>query len=184
MNKLAFYNYIKPDILTIISREVTLRKQGRNYAGLCPFHHEKKPSFSVSPEKQAFYCFGCGEHGDVIDFIQKLRGVDFRGALSILGIEKGTMPNVDPQRERRRRLLKAYEKWKRSYYDQLCRESIRIHKIDRAVKENPTIPEALAWKIAEQTSRLPKIEFYLDIVLSRDEAAIFDIFMNEGNNNV
>jgi len=175
---------IKPDILPIISAAVALRKQGRSYVGLCPFHDEKTPSFSVSPEKQSFHCFGCAEHGDVIDFIQKSRGVSFKEALSILGIDKGTMPKVDPQREHRRQLLKAYERWKRVHYDRLCRKSIRLHKIIMTVEDNPVIPEALAWKVAEETSKLPKIEHYLDVFLSYDESAIFEIFMNEEKNNV
>lgn len=53
------------DIVDIIGNYVQLKKQGRNYSGLCPFHGEKTPSFSVSPEKQMFHCFGCGKGGNV-----------------------------------------------------------------------------------------------------------------------
>ncbi|EQC2288214.1 CHC2 zinc finger domain-containing protein, partial [Listeria monocytogenes] len=56
------------DIVDIIGNYVQLKKQGRNYSGLCPFHGEKTPSFSVSPEKQIFHCFGCGKGGNVFSF--------------------------------------------------------------------------------------------------------------------
>ena len=59
----------RADIIDIISKYVSLKKRGRNYFGLCPFHNEKTPSFSVNPEKQIFKCFGCGTGGSSIDFI-------------------------------------------------------------------------------------------------------------------
>jgi DNA primase len=166
----------KPDILSVIGQEVKLRKAGHNYLGLCPFHSEKSPSFTVSPEKQKFHCYGCGEHGDVVDFIQKSRDVDFKAALSILGIRQDSLPRVDPARERRRDRLKAYRQWKEKTYDQLCRESIRLHKIDMAVRKNPAIPEELAWKVVEITARLPIIEHRLDVFISKDEVEIFNLF--------
>jgi len=57
------------DIVGIISEVVMLNKTGRNYVGLCPFHSEKTPSFTVSPDKQMFHCFGCGEGGNVFGFV-------------------------------------------------------------------------------------------------------------------
>lgn len=60
------------DILDVIGRHVALRKAGRNYTGLCPFHREKSPSFYVTPEKQMFKCFGCGEGGDTQSFLTKV----------------------------------------------------------------------------------------------------------------
>lgn len=56
------------DIVDVVSEHVSLRKQGRNLVGCCPFHDEKTPSFSVSPEKQFYYCFGCGAGGNAIKF--------------------------------------------------------------------------------------------------------------------
>ena len=84
---------------------VALRKDGRNFTALCPFHKEKTPSFKVDPERGTFRCFGCGENGDVFSFVQKIDALDFRGALSMLaeraGIEltgsfrKGATPRRD-----------------------------------------------------------------------------------------
>lgn len=77
------------DILEIISDAVTLKKAGRNYLGLCPFHSEKTPSFTVSPDKQMFYCFGCGEGGNVFTFIMKQEGVAFPDAVRFLARRYG-----------------------------------------------------------------------------------------------
>ena len=64
----------RADIVTEISNYVDIKKIGANYKGLCPFHSEKTPSFTVSPQKQIYKCFGCGEGGNVINFIMKIEG--------------------------------------------------------------------------------------------------------------
>lgn len=79
----------KTDIVPIISEHVELKKAGRNYKGLCPFHSERTPSFMVSPELQIFKCFGCGESGDVLSFLQKHEGMDFPEALKYLADRVG-----------------------------------------------------------------------------------------------
>ncbi len=73
------------NILDVVERYVPLKKNGKNYVGLCPFHGEKTPSFTVDEKKQMFYCFGCGAGGDVIKFIMDYSGYDFREALKELG---------------------------------------------------------------------------------------------------
>lgn len=72
------------DIVEVISQYVHLKRSGRNYFGLCPFHNEKSPSFSVSPDKQIFHCFGCGVGGNVITFISKIEGIGFIEAVQNL----------------------------------------------------------------------------------------------------
>lgn len=72
------------DIVDIISEHVKLRKVGRNYQGLCPFHSEKTPSFSVSQDKQVFKCFGCGEGGNVITFVMKTKNLEFNETIKYL----------------------------------------------------------------------------------------------------
>ena len=74
----------RADIQSIISGYVNLRKAGKNYSGLCPFHKEKTPSFSVDSQKQRYHCFGCGEGGDVIAFIMKIENLDFVEAAEFL----------------------------------------------------------------------------------------------------
>ena len=63
------------DIVDVISQYVHLKRSGRNFFGLCPFHNEKSPSFSVSPDKQIFHCFGCGVGGNVFTFLTKIEGI-------------------------------------------------------------------------------------------------------------
>ena len=77
------------DIVDIISESVLLKKTGRNFVGLCPFHSEKTPSFTVSPEKQIFYCFGCGTGGNVFSFIMKQEGLTFPEAANSLAKRYG-----------------------------------------------------------------------------------------------
>ncbi len=72
------------DIIQIISEYVNLKQSGRNFLGLCPFHSEKTPSFTVNPEKKLFKCFGCGEGGTVFNFIMKQEGVDFVEAVKLV----------------------------------------------------------------------------------------------------
>ncbi|MCX8041122.1 MAG: DNA primase [Thermodesulfobacteriaceae bacterium] len=77
------------DIVEVVSSFVNLKKAGRNYVGFCPFHSESKPSFTVSPEKQIFKCFGCNSGGDVVTFYMKMKGLSFREALLELAEKAG-----------------------------------------------------------------------------------------------
>ena len=72
------------DIVSVISEHISLKKKGKNYWGCCPFHNEKTPSFSVTPEKGFFYCFGCRESGNVISFLMKYDNLTFPEAIERL----------------------------------------------------------------------------------------------------
>jgi hypothetical protein len=76
----------KPNIREVVSPHVELRKVGRRWWGLCPFHSEKTPSFCVDEDKGRYHCFGCNGSGDVFDFIQQLEGIGFREAKARLGV--------------------------------------------------------------------------------------------------
>ena len=93
---------ISNDIVDVISQYVTLKRSGRNYFGLCPFHNEKSPSFSVSPDKQIFHCFGCGVGGNVFHFIQKIENVSFVESVQMLadraGIKLPTLTNYEDEK--------------------------------------------------------------------------------------
>jgi DNA primase len=107
------------DIVDQISKYVELKPAGKNYAGLCPFHTEKTPSFMVSPELQRYKCFGCGESGDIFTFIQKIEGIDFPEALEKLAKEAGVKLQ---KRKINTHIAKLYEINKlagRYYYKQL-----------------------------------------------------------------
>ena len=77
------------DIVEVISGYVRLQKKGSNYFGLCPFHNEKSPSFSVSPGKQMYYCFGCGAGGNVITFLMEYENQTFPEAVRTLAQRAG-----------------------------------------------------------------------------------------------
>lgn len=77
------------DIVAVVSQYVALTPAGENLKGLCPFHQDSKPSFTVSPAKQLYYCFGCGEGGDVFKFVMKVEGLDFADALKKLAARAG-----------------------------------------------------------------------------------------------
>ena len=79
----------RADIVSLIGEYVALKKAGKNYVGLCPFHQEKTPSFTVSAEKQIFHCFGCGEHGDVFSFLMKINNLTFPEAVRQLANKVG-----------------------------------------------------------------------------------------------
>ena len=92
------------DIVEVISQYIHLKRSGRNYFGNCPFHNEKTPSLSVSPDKQIFHCFGCNVGGNVISFISRIEGVGFKEAVEILAEKANiTLPkytdNVDSKKE-------------------------------------------------------------------------------------
>lgn len=77
------------DIVEVVGEYVPLKRQGRNYVGLCPFHNEQTPSFSVSPDKKIFFCFGCKAGGDLFSFIQEIEGMDFPESVAFLGEKAG-----------------------------------------------------------------------------------------------
>ena len=92
------------DITEVVSESVLLRKAGKNLVGLCPFHSEKTPSFTVSPDKQIFHCFGCGAGGNVFSFVMKRDGMPFGEAARVLarrcGVEIAERPLSGPERQR------------------------------------------------------------------------------------
>ena len=91
---------MKNDIVDVISGYVKLQKKGANYFGLCPFHNEKSPSFSVSPGKQMYYCFGCGAGGNVLTFVMEYENYTFQEALQSLADRAGvTLPKMEYSKE-------------------------------------------------------------------------------------
>lgn len=112
------------DIVDVIEEYVQLNKQGRNYFGLCPFHNEKTPSFSVTKERQIFHCFGCGKGGNVIQFLMEIENITFPEAVQFLAKRINyTLPNSTKQRtfsKESSTLLSAYE-WLTKYYHHLLK---------------------------------------------------------------
>jgi len=125
------------DIVEVIDRRVPLKKSGRNYTARCPFHDEKTPSFSVSPDKQFFYCFGCGAGGNAIGFVMDYDRVDFPQAVETLA----TLAGVEVPREAQPERVVQQQKQQRDLYQILAaaarfyREQLRRHpQAKRAVE--------------------------------------------------
>jgi DNA primase len=85
------------DIVEVIGDYVPLKKVGRSFKGLCPFHGEKTPSFTVSPERQTYHCFGCGRGGDIFSFVMETEGISFSQALELLASRAGV--SLEPVRK-------------------------------------------------------------------------------------
>jgi len=116
----------KTDIVEVIGRHVALKKAGRNFRALCPFHTEKAPSFYVFPERQSWHCFGaCNTGGDVFSFVMKQQGIDFGEALRLLAQEAGvTVPDrtrPDPRKDEREKLHQVNEAAADYFRDQLLK---------------------------------------------------------------
>lgn len=113
---------VKNDIVSVISGYVRMQKKGSNYFGLCPFHNEKSPSFSVSPGKQMYYCFGCGAGGNVITFVMEYENLTFQEAVKLLADRAGVdLPELEyneeaRQKESRRAKLLEINKEAAKYY--------------------------------------------------------------------
>ena len=94
------------DMPDLVGTKTELRRAGVNLVGLCPFHEERTPSFSINAEKKVYYCFGCEASGDAIGFVMETEALDFAGALELLADRYGVelqRESEDPDAERRRR---------------------------------------------------------------------------------
>ena len=139
----------KNDIVDVISGYVKLQKKGANYFGLCPFHNEKSPSFSVSPGKQMYYCFGCGAGGNVITFLMEYENYTFPEALKFLADRAGVaLPKMEYQKEAREqadlkaRLLEVNKLAANYFYHQLKSPAGQVgyrYLHDKRELKDPTI---------------------------------------------
>ncbi len=140
------------DIVDVISQYVVLKRSGRNFSGLCPFHGEKSPSFFVLPDRQFFHCFGCGVGGDVIQFVRKIENLDFLPTLELLANRAGiTLPVAEGDQDNTRIRLKekVYEinKLTAEYYHEnlykptskLAQEYVKKRKMDNKTLKTFTI---------------------------------------------
>ena len=137
------------DIVDVVSQYVTLKRSGRNFFGLCPFHKEKSPSFSVSPDKQIFHCFGCGVGGNVIHFLSKIEGINFVETLQALAERANIqLPKLDSEEsneiiELKSKIYKINEMTAKFYHEnlyksesKLAQEYIKKRKLDNNTLKN------------------------------------------------
>jgi len=136
----------KTDIIKVVSEYVQLKKRGKNYVGVCPFHSEKEPSFTVSPEKQIFHCFGCNEGGNAFTFLMKIENISFIEAVeelaAKLGISLPKSPSQIAQRSKKERLfqimalaMQHFQKNLSSEKGSLARDYLQKRKISPATQQ-------------------------------------------------
>ncbi|KIL46025.1 DNA primase [Jeotgalibacillus campisalis] len=189
----------KTDIVDIISDYVQLKKQGRNYFGLCPFHGENSPSFSVSPEKQIFHCFGCGAGGNVYSFLMDHDGVSFKEAVAIAGSKIGmeiSVPEDEPaddsvqnSKQLHKDQLEAHELLAKFYHHLLMNTKEGQHALEymlqRGFTEDQLKQFRIGWALPswDFTSELLKKRGFdlssmeqAGLIIKRDNGSYFDRF--------
>ena len=133
------------DIVQLISERVVLKKTGRIYSGLCPFHSEKTPSFTVDPDRRTYHCFGCSRHGDIFTWLEELDGLEPVEALRVLAERAGVelTSRRDPaENEREKRLLAANDK-AHFYFRQALRGTERGKEVARYLGERGIEPQTV-----------------------------------------
>ena len=143
---------MKTDIEDVISTYETLKRRGATQVGLCPFHNEKTPSFTVYPATQSFYCFGCGAGGDAITFLKKIENLDYLDAVKTLAQRAGLqMPQEgfdDSLSKRRRRILEMNREAARFYHSVLLSPEGKVgydYYMGKVVYSVPVLGRVLAF---------------------------------------
>lgn len=138
----------KTNIVDVIGQYVQLKKSGKNYSGLCPFHDEKTPSFSVAEDKQIFHCFGCGKGGNVFSFIQEIEGISFPESVERvaklediqLASEWVSQPSVEtPQNIKQRQLIQMHEKAQEIYHHLLINTKVGEQALEYLLERGLTM---------------------------------------------
>ncbi len=124
---------LRTDIVQLISDYITLQKKGRNYVGYCPFHRESDPSFTVTPDKQIFYCFGCNAGGNVFKFIMLQQNLSFPEAVKMLGEKVGVAVPDGYSPQVRERLHREEKAWKINAMAKDYFQSVLLQRPDAAV---------------------------------------------------
>ena len=163
------------DLVAIVEGSGTELKQfGRLHKGLCPLHDDTEPSFIVYPD-QHFRCFGCQEHGDAIDFIQKIHSCTFKEALSILGIEQGELTPEKREEikkhQHRRELIKAFREWEAEASAEVGMFCRCCRKVLGQIKT-----EADLETYGDSYHDLASYEYHLDVLVDYDDQAKFGLW--------
>ena len=183
------------DIVSTISQYMTLKRKGRNYFGLCPFHNEKSPSFSVSPDKQIFHCFGCGVGGDVINFVKKIENVGFLDSVRLLAEKSGIqLPNDISKAEEeniklKNRVYKINELAAKFYHENLYKPTSKIAQdyIKKRKLNNATLKSFLMGYASNSSNELLRYlkeqgfteeELLASCLIGKSDRGYYDKFRN------
>ncbi|MFS0780882.1 DNA primase [Bacillus sp. 1P06AnD] len=187
------------DIVDVINDYVQLKKQGRNYFGLCPFHGENTPSFSVSPDKQIFHCFGCGAGGNVFTFLMDIEGYSFVEAAKDLA-ERGNIPldiqspdssSQSPQQAASKKMIEAHELLTKFYHHLLANTKEGEPALTYLLERGFTKESIEAYSIGYSLNSWDFVQTFLGkrgfdlgildqagIIVSREDGKRFDRFRN------
>lgn len=192
------------DIVEVISEYVTLKKNGRNFVGLCPFHREKTPSFCVSMDKQIYKCFGCSEGGNVISFIMKIENLDFVDTLEFLAnrahidlsryeIHNSYNPNQSKSNKEQKEIIFEINKEVAKYYNnnlmKLLNQKNNIVK-DYIIKRKLDIKTITKFGIGYSNGQEPLFDYLInkgyteeqimscDIIVKSEKGKLYDRFFN------
>ena len=118
------------DIVDVVSEFVTLKKAGANYKGLCPFHNERTPSFSISPARQMYKCFSCGKGGNAVHFLMELEHMTYPEAIKWLGrkygieIKEKELTNEEKLQQNERESMFALNEWACKYFEKILHDTV------------------------------------------------------------
>lgn len=174
------------DIVDVISQYMVLKRSGRNYFGLCPFHNEKSPSFSVSPDKQIFHCFGCGVGGNVFHFLSKIEGIGFKESVEMLAERANiTLPALDNAQDNKLEQLKAkvYEINKETayfYHENLYKSSAK--PAQEYVKKRKLDNNTLKNFVIGYSGKFDELYKFLKQKGFKDEEILASSLVNKNNN--
>lgn len=149
-------------LLNTIRQVVDLRFTGKHHIGLCPFHDEKTPSFIVSDE--AYHCFGCGEHGDVVDFIQKIDGCDFKEAVKKLGISNRISSHQLTRIKRQQKLKDDFNNWVQKYGAEVGEKIFLAYNYRYTVRSYMYFRDLTLW------------EYHHDILINGSDEEKYELF--------
>ncbi len=161
------------DLVSLVQSEgVDLKKRGQVHFGLCPFHEDKNPSFAAYESSKRFVCFGCGEKGDAIDFVKKLKNLTFKEALSYLAIDNSNKAKekVSPELNKRS-LITSFRKWVTDYYNEV---STDYRVFNTVIRNFSTMEEAEQFALLYH--QLPIWEYQLDILLFGNDQEKYELF--------
>lgn len=179
------------DIVDVISENIKLKRSGRNYLGLCPFHNEKSPSFSVSSDKQIYKCFGCGETGNVVTFIMKYRNLSYIESIKYLGERINInvdLENKDPRKDRKSLLYEVSIESARYFFNNLQKQKYaKEYVARRGISENTIRKFGLGFSLNSWDSLLKflKIRGYKEqdifdagLIIKKEKGGFYDRFRN------
>jgi DNA primase len=166
----------KPDIIDTLRAEgIGFRQRGRLYWALCPFHSEKTASMKIDPDRQTFHCFGCGAHGDAIAFIQRRHCLDFRSALSYLGVTGGRLDGEARKRiereQQKRAAVLAFREWCADYFNELADN----YRLLQQTKERCRIwadVERISWLYHQES----EWQYRMNILDGHNDEQKFDLY--------